>query len=454
MIHTTLNSVHKSILCRLLNYIILVVASCYFSSGIAAEKTLDKVQLLNNANQLLKNNQMSELLNLLAPHELKLAGDAQYDYLLGISLLDTGNPSLAVQVLQRAIDVLPNYAGARLALARAYFDASDHERARYHFNILKSMPPPAHITSVIDKYLLAIDRLSNQYTPNLLAWLEAGGGYDTNANAATSDELFLGFQLSSVNVESASSFASFSTGLFYNHPINTEWNFSTTANYSYRNNPSAHFVDLSRAMLEAKLDKKYSFGTVYGKWTGLHTSVDNKTNQRKFQGNIGLDIGVTDTLAVNLNAYYAKQNFEQLLEVRDVNSFRGSIALINNFSGEYNQIGINLSYGEDDAVKESSPYSNSQYSLQVFSRFAVGNQNYAHIQLAAQDIDFDDNKLFFGLQREDKKYVFSSSYAWFDFPSSNWQLTASLDLIKHESNIELYEYDRMQTALSIRKTFD
>ncbi|SFB99411.1 tetratricopeptide repeat protein [Pseudoalteromonas denitrificans] len=415
--------------------------------------SIDKVLLFKQANKLLSDNQMQQLLDYLSPHELNLAGNVQYDYLLGIALLDTKNASLAVQVLQRAIDVSPNYAGARLALARAYFDVGDFERAQYHFEVLQSLPPPENIANVIDEYLLAIRRNSNQYSPHLIGWIETSFGYDTNANAATADDIFLGFKLNELNIESDSAFASILAGAFYNYPINTHWNVSSGINLSHRVNTDAHFVDLSKYQIDARIQRKFNFGDIYFKGEGIKTLIDNHSNHKRLQGEFGLNINVNDDYTINLNTLYAEQDFTDILEIRDVDSYMLSLGLIRNFSG-YNQIGMNISYAEDDAVNFSSPYSNQQKSVQIFSRYLVGQKSFIRLQAAAIKIEYDKQYFFFGTEREDDKYVISASYAWLDFPATNWQLTTSIDWIKHDSNVSLYQYDRLQTALYLRKTFN
>jgi len=437
------------------NIVIITMALIFIiiSPTLLAASAIDKIELYKRANKLLAENKMQALLNYLSPHELQFAGDIQYDYLLGIALLDTKNASLAIQVLQRVIDVSPNYAGARMGLARSYFDVGDFERAKYHFEILKSLPPPQNIAEVINQYLISIDRYSKQYTPHLSAWLEGSLGYDTNANGSTEDDFFLGFKLNEKNVESNSPFTSVLIGAQYSHPINTNWNFSSAINLSHRVNSDAHFVDLSRYQINGQLDRKFSFGYIYGKMTATQISIENHLNQRIFQGNLGINIKLYDSYSLNMNTLYAKLRFEDSLNVRDVDSTIFSLAFIKDFKN-FNQLGINFSYGEDDAIEVASPYSNSQSSIQLFSRFVLGKKSLLKFNILASDIEYEDDYQFFGLVRDDRKYVVSTSYTLLDFISKNWQLSASIDWVKHESNIELYQYDRVQTALSIRKTFD
>ena len=47
-----------------------------------------------------------------------------FDYLLGVAALDNGYISEAIFSLRRAIAVEPGFSGARMELARAYFEKS------------------------------------------------------------------------------------------------------------------------------------------------------------------------------------------------------------------------------------------------------------------------------------------------------------------------------------------
>lgn len=57
---------------------------------------------------------------LLASYEADFAGDPDFDYRLGVSALESGEPALAQQVLERVVLVKPDFAGAWIDLALAH----------------------------------------------------------------------------------------------------------------------------------------------------------------------------------------------------------------------------------------------------------------------------------------------------------------------------------------------
>ena len=174
-----------------------VLSFLVFPDILWAEQSVkaSKHALFQHANQLLQQNNFSELYSFLLPYELTYAGNEQYDYLLGLAALESEKANIAVQVLQRAVDMDAMFSGARMALARAYYTTGDYERARHHFELLLLQNPPIQAQTTIKQYLINIDLQAKKYSPHLSAWLEGTLGYDTNANASTEQDLFYGFKL-------------------------------------------------------------------------------------------------------------------------------------------------------------------------------------------------------------------------------------------------------------------
>ena len=112
---------------------------------------------------------------------------------MGTAALDSDHADIAVFVLERVIDIEPGFSGARLELARALFALGENEKARYHFDYLLAENPPANVKQVITSYLRTIERLSGAYKDIHIPSITVGFGYDSNANASTGDDQFLGF---------------------------------------------------------------------------------------------------------------------------------------------------------------------------------------------------------------------------------------------------------------------
>ena len=121
------------------------------------EVSADTRSLLARAESLLADDRADQAFGLLSASELQLAGNPYFDYLLGVAALDTGRLSEAVFSLRRALAVQPSFSGARLELARAYFESDNRALARPIFVGLLDEAPPPDVRVVIQQYIDAID---------------------------------------------------------------------------------------------------------------------------------------------------------------------------------------------------------------------------------------------------------------------------------------------------------
>lgn len=141
---------------------------------------------LARAKQLIDSKQPQAAFDLLDPLESTRAGDPDYDYLLGLSALDSGKFTRAVFAFERVLAVRPDHPQARAEIARAYFMLGENRVAREEFEKVKSANPPGEVVATVNQYLDALQsREKVAGGTGITAYLEVGGGYDTNANAAT-----------------------------------------------------------------------------------------------------------------------------------------------------------------------------------------------------------------------------------------------------------------------------
>jgi outer membrane protein len=110
----------------------MLVLCCFYVPGTFAADS----QLLLAANGMIQKGKPLDAFDLLSPYEFEYAGEKEFDYLLGLSLLDSGEPGKSVFAFQRILTQDPNFAGARLELARAYFDMSEYNLSRSEFTTL------------------------------------------------------------------------------------------------------------------------------------------------------------------------------------------------------------------------------------------------------------------------------------------------------------------------------
>ncbi|MFZ2302586.1 MAG: tetratricopeptide repeat protein [Gallionella sp.] len=162
-------------------------AAPFMQFGLTPAKKLLGV-LLNQATALIRGGKPADAYNLLEPKEAEYSGEIAFDYLLGMAALDSGKPDRATIAFERVLAVNPNFAGARLDLARAYFAMGSDDLAKKEFEtVLNTQNPPEQVVAVIKKHLDAIEERQQAKIQQVTAYLETSVGHDDNITAATGD---------------------------------------------------------------------------------------------------------------------------------------------------------------------------------------------------------------------------------------------------------------------------
>src|SRR5690606_16406807 len=120
---------------------LLIALAMQMPLSFAADAKLAEAQRLVNAQK------SSEAYELLAPLQAERAGESAYDYLLGISALDSGKALEAVFALERFLMLNPENGPARLELARAYYVMGDIKASRREFETVKAQQIPTQVNA-------------------------------------------------------------------------------------------------------------------------------------------------------------------------------------------------------------------------------------------------------------------------------------------------------------------
>lgn len=188
-------------------------------------------EVIENARRLLNQSNPKQAYEELIKHEVQLAGNIDYDYLLGVAALDSGKIDDAIVAFERVLAVNPNHAGAQMDLARTYFMAGSYDLAEAAFKQLADSNPPAIAKQTINRYLEAIENRKRQTTAGWSGYAELGIGYDTNITGVPSDfgaaaqQSFgiIGIEATGNSVERKAAFGNASGALEYHLPLSRGW---------------------------------------------------------------------------------------------------------------------------------------------------------------------------------------------------------------------------------------
>lgn len=128
---------------------------------------------------------------LLKAEEKAHAGDPNFDYALGLSAIDAGHPADAVAALERVLAVEPQHLQARAELGRAYIALNEPEAARRELALVSSQNVPDEVRQSVDRYVTALDTGLSGGGTQIKNNVKMTLGYDTNVNNSTSDNRIL-----------------------------------------------------------------------------------------------------------------------------------------------------------------------------------------------------------------------------------------------------------------------
>lgn len=148
---------------------------------------LAQSQELERAKALVQQGNARQAFDALAQLQDRLAGQPDFDYLLGIAALDSGRLEDAVIAFERVLAVVPAHAGAQMDLARTYYAAGSYDLAEAAFVKLQAANPPAAAQAAISRYLEALRDRRQQTRAGWTGFGEMGLGYDSNITGVPTD---------------------------------------------------------------------------------------------------------------------------------------------------------------------------------------------------------------------------------------------------------------------------
>jgi tetratricopeptide (TPR) repeat protein len=413
----------------------------------------DASTVLSEARRLLDSGSAAEAYALLAEREAELAGTPEFDYLFGITALDTHRVKEAVFALERVIAEQPEFLGARMDLARAQLELGQRSLAREQFRYLLTQQPPEETRVVIQRYLDSIGPHDVHLSARWSALAQAGAGYDSNANGSTSEQSFLGFTLDPHNVATRSSFGELTLNGGNVLSFSPTFGVVSSLDLLHRANTDASFVDQTVSSLASTavwLHGPFRFSGGFDGYLGL---LDRSSHEQGVNLNVGASrqFGSDYEGAVSVRAGKLEYR-DEALRILDTNRYLAGLSLTRfNLGPRSARVGATLLLGTDDAKQAGSPYGNDRYGVRFFGSVAVRPNAVAYAEISQMNTTYDGS--FFGDRRKDDQFALTLAADLQDFPFSRWTLTPRLRYMKNDSNISLYEYDRFEAVVYLRRGF-
>ncbi len=409
--------------------------------GLASDLEYD----LNQARQQLLEGDAQAAYELLYPLHDQYAGEQRYDYLLGASAVDSGNPSIALFALQRVLLQSPSFAGARMELARAYFNLGEMDAARQHFTILLATSPPADVKLAIEAYLLAIEQVREKPNTRWQARVTMGSGFDSNANSATDENQFLGFDLSENSIANSSSFLLTKGEIDADLFAWQRWSFAASLSSEIKDYRSADFINYQSSSLSVVGQRTWARYGVQVNSSSVYTTVDEHFNNRGHYLSANGFYQLNKDQQIALFMRFGQLHYSADQSAKDVSQTLLGISLSGHVASDKPIVWVMTALaGEDEPLESDSIYKKSLAGLRLTAYFTLNTQVILTPSVGMSIADFEVP--FSGMDREDSLYD-----AKFDMsirPTKNWVVTTSIGYTRNDSTVLLYDYDKSELSVS------
>jgi hypothetical protein len=420
--------------------------------------------VLERAEALLAEGNASECYELLAPLATRAGGNLRFDQALALAALGAGRAADAVAPLRRVLAGEPRLEGARLDLARALRDSGQAEAARAEYRFLLEHSVSALTRGIAQRSLDALgagvssDNAAARAGAAAKAWIPSitlGAGYDSNANAATTDSSFNGFTLDPRATEQGSPFVEAGAALRRADRLADGVELATQMRAAHRVDTAARFVDQSvvDAGTTLSLRRHGWLGTLglNGAWVWVDGRAYAGTGY--FEAAVSRPFGEhweLAGLARGGRVDYRQQGYAPL----DVERYLWGGALQRfGLGGGGARLGLALLGGRDVALRRGSPFSNDRYGARLFGAWRLDARRELYGELSWLTSDFYGAQGFLGVDRLDRQYVAAFGLESRDWPAPGWSIGPQLRATRSTSNVGIFEFDRVEVAIFMRREF-
>ena len=381
--------------------------------------------------------------------------DYQTLFLLGTTNKYEGNYKKSIFYFKKLLKDNPT-GRTRIELAESYLQNRQFKKAKKELTILSKEENHPNAQYRINRYLEQLKQLKeNGYPKNWQITASAGYMHDTNANAGTTENtvlLFnLPFVLSDNAKESSDDAYKYNLGFNYGKKLGQSWKIFSNVGVAKTDYQTLNNFDLLSMYASSGVEYKrgkitYSLPLALNRLTVGHT--DSYYNYT-----YGLNPSVSIIMGKKENILFNNQFVIQQREYKSVIGRNGNnITYRPNFQYYFSQghfLGIGGSIGRDDVqddINSNNAYGVSlQYGKSLFKKLNIFlSPSFSNTSYKAKENAFNE-------LREDKMYSFYSqiSHDLKGIRGFKPRLSLNYSYSKNDSNLPLYTYTRQQVGVDL-----
>ncbi|MEH6347506.1 MAG: tetratricopeptide repeat protein [Bermanella sp.] len=408
---------------------------------------------------LMKRNQFPQAFELAERLVEQFEGDPDFDFKYGMAAIETQHFDEALFAFERLVISFPDQPRYRLELARTHFYLRNLIRAEIEFHKVLKQKPPEGVVKNVEKFLEQIADLQRTVQPRFMFALDMAGGFDSNINSATDEELLLaedsgGFTDLNIPEDSreiSSAYYNTLLNLGYVSPLSKTTSYDLRVIYSKRANSETEIYDFDTAMAELG----YSFYTGPIQWRGagryqyVQLNGEEFLNTTSFQAQSywRLRSGFTYGFSMNYgDTVYVENDNGDLTQQQYIFSFISA--------PKKTSWMISLLFGDDEPGDKVNNNHNGK-SYQGFNYRSTtlwGARGSRYWLLGVTSSEYDDlNPSFPNKIRKDQ--TINYGYGWRYAFTSSFSIRNDYGLTYSDSELEIYTYKRAKVEFGLTYSF-
>jgi outer membrane protein len=420
------------------------------------------------AQSSLRQGQPSAAYETLVKFEYDGAGNVEFDYLLGVAALEAGKPDKATLALERVIASDPNYAGARIDMGRAYMLLGDFNRANDEFVTALEMNPPEVVRARVMGF---VAEMKQRASPPKTKWSGFFGialGRDSNVNNAPGNaEQFIPGLLDTVvldpdSVETPSNYSVLAGRIQVDHRVTERFGVYAGFDLNLRRNFQAPQFDSSSGELRVggtttlsnhELDFSLALGkTFLDSQPGRSSAfLEHPLYRNVFGGTAQWRFNVNERNQLQTTAQYNRLRYpDEATSVFDSDQTLVGLSWLHAFGANSQGLWFLGSYlGRESDIRGNPSGRKDFYGFRLGGQYGVASNWAIFGALGLMSADYDRFQAIHQKTRDDKRYDVNVGMSYGLWES--WSLRPQLSLTRQGSSIGLYEFNRTEISVTLRR---
>ena len=437
-------------------YISPILAFLLFSQTvIASAASFDNEHLQS----LFESYKRGQSYNYAKQFQSEMEGDPYFDYIFGVSAIDTGHASEGTFALERVLLIFPDDQVARLELARGYFNLQEYALSRESFQAVLKQDPPAQVRSTAEAYLDKIRISESRYRPTHSGYIELSLGNDDNVNAGVDKNTLFPFG-AIPNAESFGqddNFTSLSGAWNYTHPFSPGWLFESTLSANLRKNQDLDQYDTATGTLQLGITHLQASSKYKAELITQQFNLDGNDYRMLNGVNLNWQYTLSEKSSFNTSLQYAQLDYPDI-SVRNSDLITLGMNYTHAFSAYLQPLLFTtVSFATENAEDSSNNAVLSETERDIYS-IRLGLVLSFTNTLALQTGIGTQNSSYEGAPFSQPDTIREDDYNTADLNliwafARKWRLDTRYSYTKNDSNINLRSYERNVIDMTVNYTF-